>query len=93
MKLVDTIPLMESEDYKERFKAEYYQLTIRIEGLKQMLDKYKNGTLKFTPTCSYALLSKQLKTMEAYAACLEVRATAERIDLIGGRTHGTDDIL
>ncbi len=89
MKLVDTIPLMESEDYKERFKAEYYQLTIRIEGLKQMLDKYKNGTLKFTPTCSYALLSKQLKTMEAYAACLEVRATTERIDLIGGRRQDT----
>ena len=89
MKLVDTIPLMESEDYKERFKAEYYQLTIRIEGLKQMLDQYKNGTLKFTPTCSYALLSKQLKTMEAYAACLEVRATTERIDLIGGRRQDT----
>lgn len=89
MKLVDTIPLMESEDYKERFKAEYYQLTIRIEGLKQMLDKYKNGTLKFTPVCSYALLSKQLKTMEAYAACLEVRATTERIDLIGGRRQDT----
>ena len=93
MKLVDTIPLMESEDYKERFKAEYYQLTIRIEGLKQMLDQYKNGTLKFTPVCSYALLSEQLKTMETYAACLEARATTERIDLIGGRTHGTDDIL
>ena len=89
MKLVDTIPLMESEDYKERFKAEYYQLTIRIEGLKQMLDKYKNGTLKFTPVCSYALLRKQLKTMEAYAACLEVRATTERIDLIGGRRQDT----
>ena len=89
MKLVDTIPLMESEDYKERFKAEYYQLTIRIEGLKQMLDQYKNGTLKFTPVCSYALLSEQLKTMEAYAACLEVRATTERIDLIGGRRQDT----
>lgn len=79
---------MESEYYRDRFKAEYYQLTIRIESLKQMLDKYKNGTLN-----PYALLSEQLKTMEAYAACLEVRATAEHIDLIGGRTHGTDDIL
>ena len=88
MKLVDTIPLMESEDYRDRFKAEYYQLTIRIESLKQMLDKCKNGTLN-----SYAMLSEQLKTMEAYAACLEVRATAEHIDVIGGRTHGTDYIL
>ena len=79
MKLVDTIPLMESEYY--------------IESLKQMLDKYKNNTLKFTPTCSYAMLSEQLKTMEAYAACLEVQATAEHIDLIGGETHDTDDNL
>ena len=93
MKLVDTIPLMESEDYRDRFKAEYYQLTIRIKSLKQILNKYENGTLKFIPICSYAILNEQLKTMEAYAACLEVRATAERIDLIGGRTHGTDDIL
>ena len=88
MKLVDTIPLMESEDYRDRFKAEYYQLIIRIESLKQMLDKCKNGTLN-----SYAMLSEQLKTMEAYAACLEARATVEYIDVIGGRTHGTDDIL
>lgn len=88
MKLVDTIPLMESKDYKERFKAEYYQLTIRIESLKQILDKYKNNTLS-----SYAMLSEQLKNMVTYAACLEVRAKAERINLIGGRTHGTDDNL
>ena len=93
MKLVDTIPLMESEDYKDRFKAEYYQLTIRIESLKQMLDKYKYDTLKFTPIYSCTMLSEQLKTMEAYAACLEVRATTERIDLIGGRPHDTDYIL
>ena len=92
MKLVDTIPLMESEYYKDRFKAEYYQLTIRIEGLKQMLDKYKHGTLKSTPICSYTLLSEQLKTMETYATCLEMRA-AGCVDLMGGRTHGTDDIL
>lgn len=93
MKLVDTIPLMESEDYRDRFKAEHYQLAIRIEGLKQMLDKYKHGALKFTPMCSYALLSEQLKTMEAYAACLEARATTEYIDLIGGRMYGTVGIL
>lgn len=28
MKLADTVEMMNSEDYKERFKAEYYQLKI-----------------------------------------------------------------
>lgn len=32
MKLQDTIEMMNSDDFKERFKAEYYQLKIR--GMK-----------------------------------------------------------
>lgn len=31
MELKDTIELMTSEDYKERFKAEYWQAKIRAE--------------------------------------------------------------
>ena len=53
MELKDTVELMNSADFKERFKAEYYQLKIRTEGLITMLDKYKNGTLNFTPNGSY----------------------------------------
>ena len=30
MKLQDTMSMMVSDDYKERFKAEYYQLKIRL---------------------------------------------------------------
>lgn len=41
MKLKDTAKLMESGDYKDRFKAEYYQLKIRLNGLSEMLKKYK----------------------------------------------------
>ena len=29
MELKDTVALMESDDYKDRFKAEYYQTKIR----------------------------------------------------------------
>ena len=32
MQLKDTIEMMTSEDFKERFKAEYYQLLIRLDG-------------------------------------------------------------
>ena len=37
MQLKDTVEMMNSEDYKERFKAEYYQLSIRLYNLTSML--------------------------------------------------------
>lgn len=81
MKLNETVDLMNSADYKERFKAEYLQLIIRIEGLSTMLGKYKAGTLNFTPSCSYDLLNAQFKTMGLYASYLEERALIEGIEL------------
>ena len=81
MELKDTIEMMVSVDYKERFKAEYLQLKIRINGLRNMLKKYKAGTLPFTPSCSYDLLSGQLKSMGLYATYLEERADIEGINL------------
>ncbi len=81
MNLKETVPIMESVDYKERFKAEYLQLKIRINGLRNMLKKYKAGTLTFKPSCSYDLLNGQLKSMEMYATYLEERAEIEGIDL------------
>ena len=32
MKLIETVEMMNSENYKERFRAEYFQLDIRING-------------------------------------------------------------
>ena len=81
MELKDTVQMMESVDYKERFKAEYLQLKIRINGLRNMLKKYKAGTLTFKPSCSYDLLNGQLKSMEMYATYLEERAEIEGTDL------------
>ncbi|WP_196001962.1 hypothetical protein [Clostridium sp. 1001271B_151109_B4] len=81
MELKDTIEMMVSADYKERFKAEYLQLKIRINGLRNMLKKYKVGDLTFKPSCSYDLLNGQLKSMEMYAQYLEERAEIENIEL------------
>ena len=81
MELKDTIKLMESGDYKERFKAEYYQTKIRYEKLHNMLVKYEAGTLNFTPSCSLELLSKQARYMGMYLHCLEIRAEIEKIEL------------
>ena len=81
MNLKETVPMMESADYKERFKAEYLQLEIRVNGLRNMLKKYKDGTLTFKPSCSYDLLNGQLKSMEMYAQYFEERAEIETIEL------------
>ena len=79
MKLNETIEMMTSSDFKERFKAEYYQLKIRLNKLAQMLLKYNE--LDFTPNCSFDLLNGQLKIMEVYMDYLEERAEIEGIEL------------
>ena len=81
MRLNETIEMMNSADYKERFRAEYLQLKIRMEGLSAMLKKYKAGTLNFRPLCSYDLLNAQFKAMDLYASFLEDRAEIENINL------------
>lgn len=81
MNLSETAEMMNSKDYKERFKAEYLQLKIRMNGLSCMLKKYKDGTLTFTPSCSFDLLSAQYKAMDLYASFLEDRANVEDIEL------------
>lgn len=72
---------MQSNDYKERFSAEYYQLKIRFEKLKAMLEKWDKGELNFTPTCNRGIYNFQIKAMADYIATLETRAMIEGIEL------------
>ena len=58
--LAFTTKLMVSDDYKERFKAEYWQTRIRHDKLHRMTIKYEAGTLDFTPTCSLELLKEHV---------------------------------
>ena len=81
MKLADTVEMMNSSDYKERFKAEYAQLAIRYYGLRNMLEKWDNGTLEFEPTCPRSTYNLQIKAMTDYIAVLEARAVMENVDL------------
>lgn len=81
MELKDTIPQMNSEDYKERFKAEYNQTKIRYWKLHAMIVKYEAGTLTFEPTCPIDLLKEQASCMGNYLYTLEVRAEIEGIEL------------
>ena len=81
MELKDTIQMMQSADYKERFKAEYYQTVIRYEKLDAMLQKWDNGELNFEPNCPRSTYNIQIKAMTDYIAILESRAVMEGIRL------------
>ena len=81
MKLIDTVPLMNSEDYRDRFKAEYYQVYIRFVKLKAMLEKWDKDELDFEPTCPYSTYEKQIKDIRDYISVIEARAVMENIDL------------
>lgn len=80
-KLCDTVELMNSADYRERFKAKYLQVVIRYKGLRNMLDKWDRGELEFKPTCPRSTYNMQIKAMVDYIAILEARAVMEGITL------------
>lgn len=73
--------MMNSADYKERFKAEYHQVAIRHKKLVNMLKKWDCGELDFTPTCPRSMYSIQVKAMADYIAVLEARAVMENVEL------------
>lgn len=81
MELKDTVKMMNSKDYKERFKAEYCQAVIRYGKLKNMLDRWDEGTLSFVPTCPRSTYNIQINAMVDYIAILEARAVMEGVDL------------
>lgn len=79
--LKDTVALMTSADYKERFQAEYYQLETRYLKLKAMCDKWDKDELDFTPTCPRGMYDKQLEAMYDYLIVLIDRAKLENVEL------------
>ena len=81
LELKDTIENMLSDDYKERFIAEYNQVKIRVTKLDSLIHRYANKELDFTPTTPIDVLVRQKIFMFRYMKILELRATYEGIDL------------
>lgn len=96
MELKDTINMMLSEDYKERFKAEYYQTKIRYEKIKAFNTKIQAARATLRPDemdpdvveldipkhdCPCWVLDHQEKHMLDYLNILELRAVIENIEL------------
>lgn len=89
LELADTVELMNSPDYKDRFVAEYLQLKIRLDKLSKFINKVRSGTAGFKPSCPLALLVNQCDTMADYLEWLERRARIEGINL-GCKTEAND---
>lgn len=94
MELKDTVELMTSSDYKERFKAEYLQTKIRYEKLKhynniieaslrmRYEERDSHVTIVEPPhDCPRDMLKEQQHIMGEYLHILEVRAIIENIEL------------
>ena len=69
------------EDWKERFKKEYYELRERFYKLDMMIGKYEKEQLEFEPKCPIDLLKRQRSVMWDYLSTLEQRAKIEEIKL------------
>lgn len=85
MELRQTIDLMTSDNYKERFIAEYVQLDIRIRKLEHFISLIKACEIKDVPQpphdCPVSLLSRQLETMQEYRKIQLIRAAIEKVEL------------
>lgn len=78
--------------YKDRMRVEYRELTASAGRLRDMLQRYADGTLDFEPTCPISLLSRQLDVMDEYALILRRRANIEHISLGEQRIDTADRI-
>lgn len=83
--------MMNSDNYKERFKAEYEQTKIRYEKLKAFNTKIEAAQATELSTikkvempkhdCPEYLLREQQRVMGEYLHILEVRAVIEGVEL------------
>lgn len=95
MELKETIEMMQSGDYRERFKAEYLQTKIRYEKLKAFNNKIEAAERTAwlgddrkkvempKHDCPNDLLREQQRVMGEYLHLLEIRALIEGVELNG----------
>lgn len=79
--LKETVDLMQSDDYKERFIAEYVQVKIRTLKLLKIVRSHFNGGEKIKLNCPIGILINQLAAMGDYLDVLRNRAEIEEIEL------------
>lgn len=83
MTLEETIPLMQSDDWKDRFKAEYWQLKIRLESLITLIQEVEAKRKPLPSKTPLSVYAAQATFMDSYMLWLNKRASKEGIDLYG----------
>ena len=81
MELKDTIELMTSSDWKDRFKAEYLQTKIRYEKLHNLIIKREVGKHGFDTPIPFESWKTQAQHMGLYLYELEKQAAIHGIEL------------
>lgn len=76
MELKDTVNYMVSGSHRDQMRAEYYQLSIRIEDLKKYIES--------NPGKDTTLHQRQLNSMMLYLGDLCARLVSEGIDVHAG---------
>lgn len=97
MQLKDTIELMTSDNWEDRFVAEYWQTKNRYEYLKNIANRYEVAIMKndfenilgFRPNCPLETYREQQRCMGLYLHQLELRAIMENVNLSGPPCSGT----
>lgn len=69
MEITENTKLLESDNYVDRFKGEYWLVV-----MDEIIDKYKNGELDFIPLYPIELLVTQSRIMHKYLNFLGERA-------------------
>ena len=70
-----------TDNYKERFKEEYFFVLNKYNKLKLTINRYYMDQLDFEPDTPIRILESQLHTMHSYLEILRDRSRYEDIDL------------
>lgn len=81
MDLKDTVELMVSPNWKDRFVAEYLQTKIRYEKLHKLIVKRECGKQGFDTPISLESWKEQAKHMGLYLYELEKQAVIHGVEL------------
>lgn len=73
LKLENTVPLMLSDDFRQRGIGEYLQIRIRTFQNREFIKKWKANELTFIPCNTLEQSEMQLKAMELYQYTLKER--------------------
>lgn len=73
--------LPQLEEYQQRLVNEYLELSVKLDKLGRMLDKWDD--LDFEPECSFEQLKLQESSMFIYKQSLEARSDFKKLQAMG----------